>query len=171
MSDIFNTIISALSPREAEAKVVGDKRAMAILSNIIANSQSNQGDKLNLTYADIVKAANALKNTVNVNAYPGISKSDTAEHPAGEYIPHQQQIYYDPRRSDIAQIPNTLVHELLHFLSYTVPNTNIQNDIPAQHNFIDNTIGNVARGIQPSQNLSDSDKQMLQHLISPQQEQ
>src|SRR5215468_11084185 len=102
----------AMSPQAAEAKIVGDPRAMAVLD---ALRQSQEQGYLPETYRQIVSRAQADPQTVHVEAEApatpgGVAAYDYARPGVGHVISYNPLL-------DPPEMPNVLTHELLHFLN------------------------------------------------------
>lgn len=131
MADILQSITSLLSPRAAEAKVVGNKEVIALL-NKMANNESMS--KPESTHRSIVRAASNDNKTVEVRSAPGLMDVYGNR---GEYHSGTKKIFYDPTGPDVNK---TVAHELIHFLQTGMQG--LQSPIEEQHIFINNLLEN-----------------------------
>ena len=105
----LNDILSLLSPREAEAKVLADKRALEILRGIMENPSEEYLPK---THKRIVQEANRIPQEVNVRE--GLKLRDVTGG-VGAFYGDDSTVLYDPELSN-PDLTHTLPHELTHFL-------------------------------------------------------
>lgn len=114
MASILKWLSNIISPNVAEAKIVGDKEAIEIISDIYnrASAGEQSGDYLSSIYKKIIKVANETPKTVSVNTAPGLADvyGYGGEHRSGK-------VYYDPKYSK-EELSNIISHELFHFLNY-----------------------------------------------------
>jgi len=111
-SSVLQSLLSQLSPKDAEAKIVGSKEAMELVAKMYSDSK-NKDDFLAQQYQNIVNIAHRRPEEVSIQSAPGLSDVYEA---AGEFDPQQDRILYDSNLSQ-ENTYNSIAHELLHFLS------------------------------------------------------
>jgi hypothetical protein len=110
ISQLLDRLMSSISPQSAEAKVLGDKKAVEVLKEIMANPST---EYLPVLHKDIVRQADALPQTVRIGAAPDLN---AVYGNAAEYDPKQDVIRYDPMYSN-PDLGHLLPHELMHFMN------------------------------------------------------
>jgi len=118
---ILDALWGLVMPQEAEAKIVpagAEERKM--LGGVKATNARQRGQYLPDMQQRIVKAAEASPATVTLLASPGLMQSSPADPLAipatAAYDPQRSEVLYDPGLPGRDQ-PNTLAHELIHFLN------------------------------------------------------
>lgn len=110
IAGLLDKLMSSISPTSAEAKVLGDKKAVEVLKEIMANPSQ---EYLPALHKSIVQQADALPQEVTVRGTPGLNR---VYGNAAEYDRMQDVIRYDPSYSN-ADLGHTLPHELMHFMN------------------------------------------------------
>ena len=129
MGNVVDTLLSLLSPRNAEAKIVGDKESMQLIRDMY---QKHQDNYLMSMYDKIVQAANNRPEEVAISQAPGLANIYGA---AGDYA--NKQIHVDPSYQSEDKY-GTIAHELVHFLN-SVSDKPLSTD--EQHSFIKTLLG------------------------------
>jgi hypothetical protein len=155
--DTWRWLADLLSPREAEAKIVGHPEAMAHLRRILSEAEG-AGEELPRRYGEVIRRAEAVPQTVEIERWPGLS--ERYGHMA-EYWPGQQRIGYDPQAVG-ANLDNPLIHELLHFLNSLLPEPYTES---RQHQVIGTMLGTAtykpAEALRGYRGLADPETQRI----------
>ncbi len=131
---VADYLLSLLSPRSAEAKIITDPETTNILSNITKKAEVDRNDYLYGMYKAIIDAAERRPEVVDVIRTPNLER-DTGN--VGFFTENPYRIKYDA--SKLGSDPdNTLAHELTHFLSSA---TKLDATIPEQHELIKGLLG------------------------------
>lgn len=164
MAGILQSISDLISPRSAEAKIVGDPESMQLMRDRIQANQQlpQQNEYLNNMYNTIISAAQNRPETVHINQAPGLGNVYDS---AGEY--NNNQIFYDPKYSKEDNY-HIITHELFHFLN-DATGTKLSTD--EQHNLLKSILGTdkykpMSELIDTKQPvLTDEQKSILQRII------
>lgn len=136
MLSILDYITSLISPKEAEAKITGEKEAIKIIKEILEQSEQKQDDYLYDMYKKIIHAAEKRPETVEIHQAPGLAQSSysaVATHEAGK-------IHYDPSYTN-KDLHNVIPHELMHFLNFLTDREPEGTPVATQHDFIKSLLG------------------------------
>ena len=151
---VVSKLLSLISPKEAEAKIVGSPEAMGMLRSMYTDV-SGKDDYLSQQYKRIIERANNIPQTVEVNPAPGLADIYSG---AGSY--EGGKAFYDPQYKG-EDAYNNIAHELLHFLSSA---TGKELTPQQQHDVIKILIGtssykpaNELRGYTPPQGTSEQE--------------
>jgi hypothetical protein len=110
---ILDSLWSWVTPRAAEAKVVGEGPAeQQLLRDVEARNAQKKGQYLYDLYARILARAQADPQTVTLVQRPGYTARTGA---MAAYYPERQEIMYDPAQGH--GLTHMVPHELLHFLN------------------------------------------------------
>jgi hypothetical protein len=115
---ILESLWALLQPREAEAKITGGPDEMAMLEAVKRRNARQRGQYLPDQYQRVIQAAEAHPETVTLVRSPGMM-DDAADPDAAAtaaYDRNRKIIWYDPGLP-VRDVPNTLTHELVHFLN------------------------------------------------------
>lgn len=164
MADILQSIADLISPRSAEAKIVGDPASMSLIRDRYEAGKQlpQQNEYLSTMYNDIVAAAQNRPETVSVNSAPGLSHVYGA---AGDY--ENSKVFYDPKYSTEDKY-HTIAHELFHFLN-EVTGENLSTK--QQHELLKSILGTdiykpTSELVQYKEPvLTDEQKNILQRII------
>ena len=168
----INAALSALarllSPREADARVIGEPGTMALLRAVLDNPSQ---EYLPQQYRRIIRKAEETPETVNVQPAPGLMQAERA---AGAFSPGsgESEIVYDPSilQDDPRNVVNVLAHELTHFLAMQSPGRTPSG--AEQHRLIGTFLGSPTYA--PAQQLegytpagSVRDLELFEQLLNP----
>jgi hypothetical protein len=120
---ILDSLWSLITPKEAEAKIVGGDAEMTMLGEVMRSNAAGKGQYLPDQYRRVIAAAQAHPATVTLEAAPGMMAGQsprTGGVPITAGYLQDKRILYDPGLPK-ADLPNTIAHELTHFLNYNSP--------------------------------------------------
>jgi hypothetical protein len=108
---LLKSMLRWVSPREAEAKVVGDRQAMGAVQGVM---EREPVDYLTQRYQQILRRAEEKPQTVRLDANEALLS------PLGlsaGYLPADRQVWYNPAViGSGTNLDNPLAHELTHFV-------------------------------------------------------
>jgi hypothetical protein len=132
----METLLSVISPKEAQAEIVGDRESMALVRAIYkaAEEKELKGDYLSKMYRKIISAADRHPETVSIRQAKGLSDVYNS---VGDYNPGTKTIFLD-QQYGVDDMSNVVPHELLHFLSSV---TYGERPVDEQHSFIKSVLG------------------------------
>ena len=175
---ILYWVLAHLGPMDASARVLaaGPQEAQ-MLEDIAMRNKMQPGQYLPDMQQRILEAAQRHPADVTVRAMPQLRKGEytvggqtkkTVPSTAA-FNPGTQEIYYDPSLP-AQDMPNTMAHELLHFLN---SQSGRQLPLAAQHAIIQEVLGTnlynpqITRGPYQPGALSRIDQELLRAWLSP----
>jgi hypothetical protein len=137
MAEPGGSILGALwnwvTPRAAEAEVMGTPTSQRMLGDLAAENQAHQGQYLYDMYQRILDRAKGHPATVGVMPWHGLISREGV---SAAFQPQGSEIRYDPRHST-AELANVVPHELLHFLNAQTSNQPVE----TQHALMQKLLG------------------------------